>query len=56
MLDRNNIKLIRSRPYHPQSKRKCERNHRGVKNKSIFLSKKDNDLNGQLKHTKFSLN
>ena len=56
MLDRNNIKMIRSRPYHPQTQRKCERSHRGVRNKSTFLKQKDKDLTGQLKQTKFALN
>ena len=48
--------MIRSRPYHPQTQRKCERSHRGVRNKSTFLKQKDKDLTGQLKQTTFALN
>ena len=55
MLDRNNIKLIRSRPYHPQSQGKCERSHRGVRNKITFLKQKRQGFNWAAETHKISL-
>lgn len=45
VLQKNKIKLIRSRPYHPQSQGKCERSHRVVRNKIAFLKTKKRGFN-----------
>ena len=39
LLQRRNIKLIKSSPYHPQSQGKCERSHREVRDKINFKLK-----------------
>lgn len=54
VLQKNKIKLIRSRPYHPQSQGKCERSHRVVRNKIAFLKTKKGGLIGRLSFTRFS--
>lgn len=45
VLQKNKIKLIRSRPYHPQLQGKCERNHRVVRNRIAFLKTKKSGFN-----------
>ncbi|XP_061170265.1 KRAB-A domain-containing protein 2-like [Saccostrea echinata] len=58
MLHRNKIKLIRSRPYHPQSQGKCERSHRVVRNKIAFLKTKRRGFNwaAELHKVQFAIN
>ena len=45
MLKSNNIKMIKSRPYHPQSQGKCERSHRTVRTKINHLNMRKDGFN-----------
>ena len=45
LLQDRGIKVLRSRPYHPQSQGKCERSHREVRNKIAFMAKRKRGYN-----------
>lgn len=40
LVQRHKIKVIRGRPYHPQSQGKCERSHRSLRKKIQFMASK----------------
>ena len=43
-LDNNNIKYLRSAPYHPQTNGCCEAVHKEIKNYLLYLKEKEKDL------------
>ena len=45
LLNKYNIKMINSRPYHPQSQGKCERSNSVIKGKILFASHSNRGFN-----------
>ena len=45
LLEKRGIRVIRSRPYHPQSQGKCERSHRDVRRKIAFMQNRQIGFN-----------
>ena len=45
LLRKNDINIVKSRPYHPQSQGKCERSHRYVRKKISFMKMKKKGFN-----------
>lgn len=58
ILEKYKIKMINSRPYHPQSQGKCERSNQVIKKKILFATRRKRGFSwvSELQNIAFSIN